>query len=336
MDDRFKLIGTTPNPDGGELAAKVVSLVSITLLSLLFGIKTFNVSFQYLSYSRWLVLTLYVVSWAFTTTSMLLVTTNNGNYTSCFLSIMVCDIFYSGTKITIYAWLIEKVYIVSSARQARWSTMSYRFHVALMLPYIAIFTLMLVFHISEVQEDGVCIIGLQAVASIPLLVYDFLINLYMTFFFVKPLLKFESNLRVKWRSSRLNEVALRTLVASIVCLFASFANVFALVMFDGRERGLLCLTCCTVDVTVNVITIHWVTSHAPGKRSKQSYITSSQHQMTIDGQPKSYSNQGKSQNKEMAAMEKFDRENEDGVSTVSQFGGSVQESQSSRKSLTKV
>lgn len=27
---------------------------------------------------------------------------------------------------------------------------------------------------------------------------------------------------------------------------------------NGRERGVLCLTCCTVDVTINVITIHWV------------------------------------------------------------------------------
>jgi hypothetical protein len=142
MDDRYRLVGTSPNPDGGELAAKIVSLISVTLLSLLFGVKTFNVTFQYLSYSRWLVLALYVISWSFTTISMLLVTTNNGNYTSCFLSIMVCDIFYSGTKIVMYAWLIEKVYIVSSARQARWKTMSYRFHSALLLPYIAIFTLM--------------------------------------------------------------------------------------------------------------------------------------------------------------------------------------------------
>lgn len=67
-----------------------------------------------------------------------------------------------------------------------------------------------------------------------------------------------SGKKIGWRDSRLNEVALRTLVASVVCLVASFANVFALVMLHGRERGLVCLTCCTVDVTINVITIHWV------------------------------------------------------------------------------
>jgi hypothetical protein len=158
----------------------------------------------------------------------------------------------------------------------------------------------------------------------------------MTFFFVKPLLKFDSGFRVQWKSTRLNEVALRTLVASIVCLFASFANIFSLIMFNGRERGLVCLTCCTVDVTVNIITIHWVTSHAPGKRSKQSYAVSSQHQHSTENQSKSYSNQARSQNKEILVLEKFEEETEDDISTVSQFDGSVQESQSSRKSLTKI
>jgi hypothetical protein len=82
----------------------------------------------------------------------------------------------------------------------------------------------------------------------------------MTILFIRPLLKLSSTgiKKIDWRASRLNEVALRTLVASVVCLIASFANVFSLVMFNGRERGLVCLTCCTVDVIINVVTIHWV------------------------------------------------------------------------------
>lgn len=74
-------------------------------------------------------------------------------------------------------------------------------------------------------------------------------------------MKLGAGVKVGWRASRLNEVALRTMVASVVCLVASFANVLALVLFNGRERGLVCLTCCTVDVTINVVTIHWVFTH---------------------------------------------------------------------------
>jgi hypothetical protein len=94
----------------------------------------------------------------------------------------------------------------------------------------------------------------------------------MTIFFVRPLIKLgKHNDGVESKKqSRLHEVAFRTLVASVVCLVASFANIFSLQMLQGRERGLVCLTCCTVDVTINVITIHWVTTQAPGKRTKDS------------------------------------------------------------------
>ncbi|KAI8079426.1 hypothetical protein BDF21DRAFT_383657, partial [Thamnidium elegans] len=276
----------TPQPDGAEIVAKLVSLFSFSILSVLFGVKTFNVKFRFLTYSRWLVLILYVFSWSFTIISMLLVTTNNANFTSCFLSIMVCDIFYSGTKIAIYAWLIEKVYLVTSTRESRWSTLSYKLHVLFMLPYIAIFTLMLVFHTVEVELTGTCIIGLQSIAALPLLIYDFLINLYMTIYFIRPLNKMgKSNVNsIIKRNSRLNEVAFRTLVASIVCLIVSFANIFSLQMLHGRERGLVCLTCCTVDVTINVITIHWVTSQT-NSRTKDSQLDMSINQLDSSPDP---------------------------------------------------
>ncbi|KAI9472181.1 MAG: hypothetical protein EXX96DRAFT_583159 [Benjaminiella poitrasii] len=273
----------TPQPDHSEIAAKIVSLLSFSIVSGLFGMKTYNVQYRYLTYSRWLVLLLYVFSWAFTVISMVLVTTNNANFVSCLLSILVCDVFYSGTKLVIYAWLIEKVYIVSSTRKSRWNTLSYKIHVLLMMPYIAILTLMLVFHTAELESDGICIIGLQSIAAIPLIAYDFLINLYMTFFFIRPLLKLGKNQVGRDRKqSRLNEVALRTLVASVVCLIVSFANIFALQLLKGRERGLVCLTCCTVDVTINVITIHWVTSQSTRKKTVNDldYITSLQNRVS--------------------------------------------------------
>lgn len=45
-----------------------------------------------------------------------------------------------------------------------------------------------------------------------------------------------------------------------MALLLSSANIFTLVYFEGNERGLVCLSCCTADVTLNAITIHWVTS----------------------------------------------------------------------------
>ena len=76
MDQKF--FDPATQPDGGELASKIVSLLSVGAMSMLFGIKTFNVQFKYLTYSRWLVLVLYIISWGFTCAGMLFVTTNNG------------------------------------------------------------------------------------------------------------------------------------------------------------------------------------------------------------------------------------------------------------------
>ncbi|KAI9254295.1 hypothetical protein BY458DRAFT_521071 [Sporodiniella umbellata] len=269
MNAPFTIIQSI-QPDTSEIVAKIIALLSISLLPFFFGLQTHNVQYRYMSYSKWLVIMLYIFSWAYTALSMLLVTTNNGNYTSCLISILSCDVLYCAAKITIYIWLAEKVYVVSASRKGRWNTPSYKFHMALLSPYVAIFILMLTFHRVKIEDDDTCVIGLGPAATYPLIIYDFVYNLYMTVLFIKPLMNmggantvFENN-----PNSRLHQVALRTLIASIVCLIVSFANIFALILLGGRERGVLCLICCTLDVTINVITIHWVTTQSPKKHTK--------------------------------------------------------------------
>ncbi|KAG0299960.1 hypothetical protein BGZ97_003465 [Linnemannia gamsii] len=63
---------------------------------------------------------------------------------------------------------------------------------------------------------------------------------------------------------KLRQVARRTLIGSIIALILSSANVFTLVYFRGYEDSVLCLLSCTLDVTLNACTVHWVTSRAKG------------------------------------------------------------------------
>ncbi|KAI9309514.1 hypothetical protein BJ944DRAFT_109754 [Cunninghamella echinulata] len=256
-------------PEAGELISQMIGLSSITIISVLFGIKTYNTQYFYLSYSKWLVILLYICSWSFTFSGLHLVLTNNGNYTSCLLSILACDIFYSGTKIIIYCWLIEKVWVVDAGRTPRWQTKSYRFHILLLTPYIGIFVVMIIYHNAWLEKDGICIIGLKLEATVPLLLYDFFINLYMTILFVRPLFKIDKTSHSDQQTSRLKEVAKRTMVASVVCLLVSFANVAALTILKGVERGAVCLTCCYIDIMLNVITVHWVTSQPSANKTTQ-------------------------------------------------------------------
>lgn len=67
---------------------------------------------------------------------------------------------------------------------------------------------------------------------------------------MRPLMSVGRNSRTDWKRSKLYRLARRTLVASVVCLTISFINVLLVVTSQGHQRGLICLTACTLDVTV--------------------------------------------------------------------------------------
>ncbi|GAA5814702.1 hypothetical protein MFLAVUS_008201 [Mucor flavus] len=222
------------NPDGLEVASELTSLACITVLAL---------------------------------TLVMLIRLSLDNMISCTLGMLACDFFYAGSKIVIYAWLIERVHLVTAVKTVRMKTKMYKFHLLLLCPYIIIFVLMppfltiylkLCFRNIYLEPNGSCTIGLQQIASIPLLVYDFIFNLYLTWLFMRPLTSIGIDPRTDWKTSRLYKLAKRTLVASVVCLSISFCNVLYVVISNGHQRGLVCLTMCTVDV--NVVTVHWVTT----------------------------------------------------------------------------
>ncbi|KAI7900352.1 uncharacterized protein BX663DRAFT_518362 [Cokeromyces recurvatus] len=255
-------------PDVLEIISELISLVCISALSAAIGSKTFGESLKTINYGRFLVILLYLVSWAFAVTSVVVVSTNNNNIISCTLGMLSCDIFYAGSKIIIYAWLIERIHLVTAVKTSRFKTCQYKAHIGLLCPYIIIFVLMLTYRNIYLESDGKCTIGLQLVASVPLLVYDFILNLYLTWLFMAPLMNVGLSSKVNWKRSKLYRVARHTLVASIVSLLISFVNVLVVVITHGHERGLVCLTMCTLDVTINAVTVYWVTTNRRTNKTK--------------------------------------------------------------------
>ncbi|KAG0745676.1 hypothetical protein G6F57_005897 [Rhizopus arrhizus] len=268
MSEHVQLELGIAGPDKLEIISEFISLVCISVLATALGSKTFGEKIKALNYGRFIVILLYTLSWAFAVTSAVVVSTNNNNMVSCTLGMLSCDIFYCGSKIAIYAWLIERIHLVTAVKTPRLKTNQYRFHLFLLTPYIIILVLMLSFRNIYLESDGTCTIGLQLIASIPLLVYDFFLNFYLTWLFMSPLMNVGMTTRANWRKTRLYKLARRTLVASIVSLLISFINVLVVVITKGHERGLVCLTMCTVDVTVNVVTVHWVTINKSSKKNK--------------------------------------------------------------------
>ncbi|KAF9360343.1 hypothetical protein BGX34_007833 [Mortierella sp. NVP85] len=240
-------------------------------MSVLFGRKTSATSMANINYARGLVISLYVVSWAFTTLAAILTSTNPGNIVSCTISIFVCLSLYAASKIIIYLFLIEKVYVVSSVTTTRrdtpdqgcykTSTCLYRINLLLLTPYTVILMLMIISRVAVIDEEERCFIGLKPMASVTLILYDIFISSWLTILFIKPLMSANSVLQGPSKG-KLRQVARRTLIGSIIALILSSLNVFTLVYYRGYEDSILCLLSCTMDVTLNAVTVHWVTSRS--------------------------------------------------------------------------
>ncbi|KAF9582427.1 hypothetical protein BGW38_000220 [Lunasporangiospora selenospora] len=242
-------------------------------MSVLFGRKTAGTSLANINYARGLVISLYICSWGFTTIAAVLTSTNPGNITSCTLSIFVCLSLYALSKIIIYMFLIEKVYVVSSVTTTRKDTMLYRINILLLTPYSIILVLMVLNRVAVIDSEDQCFIGLRPTASITLILYDIFISSWLTILFIRPLMSTTSVLQGPSKG-KLRQVARRTLIGSIIALILSSANVFTLVYFKGYEDSVLCLLSCTLDVTLNACTVHWVTSRArSGSPSSEKGVT---------------------------------------------------------------
>ncbi|KAF9353584.1 hypothetical protein BGX26_008657 [Mortierella sp. AD094] len=229
-------------------------------MALLFGRKTAGTTIKSMNYARGLVVGLFLSSWAFSVVAALLIQTNNWNQLSCELSIDACIVLYALSKIIIYLFLMEKVYVVTAVGQTRSNFFLYKVNAALMMPYLGVVTCMVIFRIARINPDtGVCTIGLEHGGALPLVIYDIFMSCWLTFLFLKPLMSSTSLLQGPTKGN-LRDVARRTLIGAVVSLLLSSANIFSLVYNHNGERGLICLISCTVDVTLNAISIHWVTS----------------------------------------------------------------------------
>ncbi|KAF9577834.1 hypothetical protein BGW38_006709 [Lunasporangiospora selenospora] len=230
-------------------------------MSVLFGRKTAGTKFSTINYARGLVISLYLVSWAFSFMATHLVQTNDYNAVSCTMSVYSCIFLYAASKIIIYLFLMEKVYVVTAVGAARMQFMLYKVNLALMVPYFGVIALMLIYRVAELDTSGKCLIGLLRPAALSLILYDMFLSVWLTLLFIRPLMSSKSMLQGPSKG-RLRDVARKTLVGAVIALILSSANVFTLVYFGGYERGLICLSSCTADVTLNAITIHWATSRA--------------------------------------------------------------------------
>jgi len=242
-----------------------ISLAMIVITAVSFCLARRLVRFGDLSslpLARWLVLAVFLDSWLFVLSSTILQASFglNSSLRACDAGILLCLVCYLSSKVLLYFFLVEKVFIVRGNRASRFKDKLFLFNTfGMLVPYCVVIILTFVFRNAE-MDNGQCKIGLKLPANIPLLIFDFSINVYLTFLFLKPLAglwSFQNG--AKSKQSRLHHVAFRTFIGSCATLVSTLGNLISLLILRGKEPGWICFAVCNCDIMFSVLVLHWVT-----------------------------------------------------------------------------
>ncbi|OAL46156.1 hypothetical protein IQ07DRAFT_198741 [Pyrenochaeta sp. DS3sAY3a] len=248
-------------PTAGQVLSVILQMSTFGVLSICIMRRTQYIKkWTSLPLAIWLILIIYFDSALFVFTTAIVVHGLGINNSSmiCEGGILLCLVCYMTTKILIYYFLVERAYIVRGSMKPRMRTKLWLFNcLVMLLPYAVFVILNFVFRITYINEKGVCIIGMQKVAMLPLIIFDVILNVYLTLLFVLPLRGLYSYKRNT--NPTLKRMAFRSFVGSCATLITSVVNLSVLMVLHG-EPGWICLMCCNADILFCVIVLHWVTS----------------------------------------------------------------------------
>jgi hypothetical protein len=98
---------------------------------------------------------------------------------------------------------------------------------------------------------------MQKIAMMPLIIFEVIVNVYLTLLFIIPLRglhSYQTN-----ANPVLKRMAFRSFIGSCATLTTSVINLTILMVMKG-EPGWICLMCCNADILFCVVVLHWVTS----------------------------------------------------------------------------
>ena len=152
---------------------------------------------QRLSFIRILVFLLYFFAITYVATAAILQSgLDLSTLASCRAAIYVCLVFYVGSKVLVQLFLVERAHAVRYRLKRRQQDWVWVASVAIIIVgFGGIAGLAFAYPIADIAEDNKCRIGVPTKVTLPLLVYDILINVALTGVFIallRPLLAFQS------------------------------------------------------------------------------------------------------------------------------------------------
>lgn len=265
-------------PRAGLVISMILSMFTFAVLAVCLTRRVQPVKdWHKITLTRWLILAIYSDSVVFIFTTAILEHGFglNSSQAICSSAIWLCLVCYMSTKVLIYYFLVEKVYIIRHIQTPRLKSKLYCFNCfGMLLPYCIVVVLNFVYRIAYFKPDGTCMIGMKARAMMPLIIFDAIVNIYLTLLFVLPLRTLYSYKNSP--NSMLRTVAIRSFIGSLATLTSSVVNLTVLMVLKG-EAAWICLMCCNADILFSVLVLHWVTSKDPNGQNPSNPSMSLQH-----------------------------------------------------------
>ncbi|KEQ96917.1 hypothetical protein AUEXF2481DRAFT_620082 [Aureobasidium subglaciale EXF-2481] len=251
----------TEVPTAARVVTMALSMITISVLAICLTRRIqFTKNWKTITMTNALIIAIYVDSFLFIFCTAILSKAFSLNQSAgiCDGAILLCLISYMTTKILIYYFLVEKVYIIRTVNTSRMKSKLWLFNFfGVICPYVILVVLNFVFRIAYINDKGVCVIGMKRKALVPLITFDIILNVYLTSLFLHPLRQCYSF--KQGASSRMRTLVLRTFVGSCATLLMSVVNLSVLTILDG-EPGYICLCLCNLDILFTVCVLHWATA----------------------------------------------------------------------------
>ncbi|KAF2738283.1 hypothetical protein EJ04DRAFT_560870 [Polyplosphaeria fusca] len=256
-----KTSAPAPVPVAGSVISVMISMVTFGVLAVCLTRRLQNIAkWRSLPLASLLIIIIYLDSTLFVFVTAIIARGLgiNESLGICDGAILLCLICYMSTKVLIYYFLVEKAYIIRGSRLPRLKTKLWLFNFfGMIVPYLIVIVLNFIFRIAYISDKGVCIIGMKKISMYPLIIFDVIVNVYLTLLFILPLRKlysYQHNMNAALRT-----MAFRSFIGSCATLTSSVVNLTILMVLKG-EPAWICLMCCNADVLFSVVVLHWVTA----------------------------------------------------------------------------
>ncbi|CZT17280.1 uncharacterized protein RCC_03114 [Ramularia collo-cygni] len=241
----------------GEIVSLLTSMISLPIIAIFFWQRLRQAHVKAYTVASCALLMTYISSFLFVFVLTALLHIRSRDNTLCDAVILLCVTLFVVTKAATILFLIERAYIISFPILPRYQHPEYVLsNLLIFVPYATIAGLSIYYRVAFTNEHGVCIIGIQMVALLPLLLIEVLAYLYLTARFLIPLLM----VRFGWQELvlPLRRVFIRTCIATAVAMVSTLAVKISLTMFNGEPAWLCCMT-CKIDALIGCTMLHWMT-----------------------------------------------------------------------------